>query len=94
MTAGFSAQLLEAVLTPSRMAIIVFVFTIASFIVDFTWKPRYSSSLPRVGFGGGVIGNVRNWVGYISHFNAWVEEGYEKVRSPYAVPLSPSTSSS
>ena len=79
MATGVSAQLLEALLTPTRITIILVVFTVSSFIVDFTWKPRYPSSLPRVGFGGGVIGNIRNWVGYITHFNAWVEEGYEKV---------------
>lgn len=79
MTSGLSARLIEAVLTPTRIAIIIAVFTVSSFIVDFTWKPRYSSSLPRVGFGGGIVGNIRNWVGYISHFNDWVAEGYEKV---------------
>lgn len=79
MTSGLSARLIEAVLTPTRIAIIIVVFTASSFIVDFTWKPRYSSSLPRVGFGGGIVGNIRNWVGYISHFNGWVAEGYEKV---------------
>jgi len=79
MTAGLSSQLLESLLTPGRIVVSLLVFTVTSFIVDFTWKPRYPSSLPRVGFGGGLIGSVRNWVGYLNHFNSWVEEGYEKV---------------
>lgn len=93
MAVSLSAQLLEALLTPGRIAIVALFFTIGAFIVDFTWKPRYPSSLPRVGFGGGIIGSVRNWVGYISHFNTWVEEGYAKYTKndrAYVVPSAPS----
>ena len=79
MAASIRWQLLEVLLTPSRIAIAFLACTVGSFVVDFTWKPRYPSSLPRIGFGGGVIGNIRNWIGYVTHFNSWVEEGYEKV---------------
>ncbi|KAK1759619.1 cytochrome P450 [Echria macrotheca] len=87
-----SSHVLE-LLTPGRITVALLVFTVSSFIVDFTWKPRYPASLPRVGFGGGIIGSVRNWLGYITHFNAWVEEGYEKYTKherAYVVPSAPS----
>jgi hypothetical protein len=79
MTASLSLLLLES-LTAGRVALAIVIFTVSSFVVDFTWKPRYPSSIPRVGFGGGIIGTFRNWIGYVTHFNSWVEEGYEKVR--------------
>jgi len=79
MTAGLSSQLLESLLTPGRIAVAILVFIVSSFIVDFTWKPSYPGSIPRVGFGGGITGNIRNWIGYVTHFGSWMEEGYEKV---------------
>lgn len=78
MAAWLSSQLFES-LTPGRIAASVFVFTIASFIVDFTWKPRYSKSLPRVGFADGVLGTIKNWLYFATRYNMWVAEGYEKV---------------
>ncbi|KAK0617305.1 cytochrome P450 [Immersiella caudata] len=92
MTASLSLLLLES-LTAGRIALAILIFTVSSFIVDFTWKPRYPSSIPRVGFGGGIIGTFRNWIGYVTHFNAWVEEGYEKYTKndrAYVVPSAPS----
>ncbi|KAK5653359.1 hypothetical protein OQA88_9051 [Cercophora sp. LCS_1] len=92
MTAGLSAQLFE-LLTPGRIAIVVFFLIVGSFTVDYTWQPRYPGSLPRVGFGGGVIGNIRNWATYLTHFNSWVEEGYAKYTKhdrAYVIPSAPS----
>ncbi|KAK3381511.1 cytochrome P450 [Podospora didyma] len=92
MTTGISSLFLES-LTPGRVALAILVFTVSSFIVDFTWKPRYPKSLPRVGYGDGVVGTVRNWFGYMVHFNAWVDEGYDKYSKKgraFVVPSAPS----
>lgn len=72
-------QLLDA-LTTGRVVAGVFLFFLGAFIVDFTWKPAYPASLPRMGYGDGMVGTVRNWLGYVLYFNRWVAEGYEKVR--------------
>ncbi|KAL2135049.1 hypothetical protein VTI74DRAFT_9969 [Chaetomium olivicolor] len=92
MAAGVSSQLLES-LTPGRTAAILLVFTIASFIVDFTWKPRYTKSLPRVGFDDSFLGTIKNWFCYATRYNAWVAEGYEKYSRhghAFVVPSAPS----
>ncbi|KAK3384415.1 cytochrome P450 [Lasiosphaeria ovina] len=92
ITSSISSQLLES-LTLGRFVCAAFVFTITSFVIDFTWKPRYPKSLPRVGNGGGILGTVRNWFGYIMHFNEWVDEGYEKYSKKnraFVVPSAPS----
>ncbi|KAK3945482.1 cytochrome P450 [Diplogelasinospora grovesii] len=78
MAAGVSFQLLESLLTPGRITLLALLFTVSAFIVDFTWKPRYDKSLPRVGNGDGLVGTIKNWFGYVVHFNDWVDEGYEK----------------
>lgn len=75
---GMSAQLLES-LTPGRIVAAVVVFTISSFIVDFTWKPRYADSLPRAGCGRGLLGTLQNWFFFVTRYNDWVAEGYKKV---------------
>jgi hypothetical protein len=67
-------------LTAGRVVTAVSLFFLGAFIVDFTWKPRYPASLPRIGYGDGVLGTMRNWLGYVLYFNDWVAEGYEKVR--------------
>jgi hypothetical protein len=66
-------------LTTGRVVAAVVLFFLGAFIVDFTWKPRYPASLPRIGYGDGVVGTMRNWIGYVLYFNDWVAEGYEKV---------------
>jgi hypothetical protein len=79
MVTGLSSLLVES-LTPGRIVAAVFLFTISSFLVDFTWKPRYTSSLPRVGCGSGVFGTLQNWFYFVTRYDSWVSEGYEKVR--------------
>jgi hypothetical protein len=69
-------------LTPGRIAVVIFVFTISSFVVDFTWKPRYAKSLPRVGCGASFLGTLKNWFYYVTRYNSWVSEGYETVCYP------------
>jgi len=71
---------LVGTLTVGRVALVLALLTLASFLVDFTWKPRYSSSLPRVGNGDGLLGTIQNWIFYIVHHHHWVDEGYHKVR--------------
>lgn len=78
MAAGVSSQLVES-LTLGRFFGIAALFTIGSFIVDFTWKPRYAKSLPRVGCGTDILGTLKNWFYFITRYDAWVAEGYEKV---------------
>ncbi|KAK0629045.1 cytochrome P450 [Bombardia bombarda] len=76
-----------------RAALAIVFFTIVSFLVDFTWKPRYGKSLPRVGYGDGVLATVRNWIGYMVHYNDWVADGYErysKHNRAFVVPSAPS----
>jgi hypothetical protein len=80
MAADLSLQLSES-LTPGRIAAYILAFTIGSFIVDFTWKPRYGKSLPQVGFGDSLLGTVKNWFYYATRFDSWVAEGYDKVAS-------------
>jgi hypothetical protein len=79
MAGSVILHLLES-LTTGRVIAAVLVFFFGAFIVDFTWKPRYPASLPRMGYGDGVLGTMRNWLGYVLYFNDWVAEGYEKVR--------------
>lgn len=66
-------------LTPGRIAVAIVVFTISSFVVDFTWKPRYAKALPRVGCGSDFLGTLKNWFYYVTRYNSWVSEGYDKV---------------
>ncbi|KAB5566686.1 cytochrome P450 [Coniochaeta sp. 2T2.1] len=77
MAGSVILQCLET-LTTGRVVAAVFLFFLGAFVVDFTWKPRYPAQLPRIGYGDGVIGTVRNWMGYVLYFNDWVAEGYEK----------------
>jgi hypothetical protein len=80
MAGSVILQLLEW-LTTGRVIALLFAFLFGAFLVDFTWKPQYPRPLPRVGYGDGVFGTMRNWLGYVLYFNDWVAEGYEKVRS-------------
>ncbi|KAK3333766.1 cytochrome P450 [Cercophora scortea] len=88
---GVGAQLLESLTTGGFFAAL-FLFTVGSFIIDFLCQPRYPKSIPRIGFGDGVINSVRNWIGYVSSYNGWVLEGYEKHSKhghSYVVPSAP-----
>lgn len=78
MAVGLSSQLLES-LAPGRVAALIVVFTVGSFIVDFTWKPQYPKSLPRVGSADGFLDTIKNWFYFVTRYNAWVAEGYDKV---------------
>lgn len=78
MVSGVSSQLLES-LTLGRFVAALVLFTISSFVVDFTWKPRYPKSLPRVGSSGSLIGTLKGWFYYVTRYQSWVTEGYEKV---------------
>lgn len=77
-TSSITAQLLES-LTLGRVIAAITIFLVMSFVVDFAQKPRYPKSLPRVGYGYGIVGTVKNWAGYMTHYTEWVDEGYEKV---------------
>ena len=76
---SISIQLLES-LTPGRLLATLFLLTVGSFVFDITCKPRYPKSIPQAGNGGGPIGSIKNWLGYVTKYNAWAAEGYEKVR--------------
>ncbi|KAK4147583.1 cytochrome P450 [Dichotomopilus funicola] len=92
MATGISAQLLES-LTLGRIVAAVVVLTISSFIVDFTWKPRYADSLPRAGCGRGLLGTLQNWFFFVTRYNDWVAEGYKKYskdQRAFVVPSAPS----
>ncbi len=78
MSGSLSARFLES-LTAGQIIAAGFVLLVSSFIADFTWKPQYPKSLPRVGHGDGIVATVRNWLGYTVHYNSWVEDGYKKV---------------
>src|SRR5690349_18764718 len=78
MAGSVLLRLLEA-LTTGRVIAAAILFFFGAFIVDFTWKPVYPASLPRIGNGDGIVGTIRNWVTYFVYFNDWVAEGYEKV---------------
>jgi hypothetical protein len=67
-------------LSMGRVIALLIAFLFGAFLVDFTWKPQYPRSLPQVGYGDGVLGTMRNWLGYVLYFNEWVAEGYGKVR--------------
>ncbi|KAK3984594.1 Ent-kaurene oxidase [Cladorrhinum sp. PSN332] len=91
MAAGLSSQFIES-LTPGRIVILFILFSIASFIVDFTWHPRYPKSLPRLGSNDGYLGTIKNWFQYGTHFNDWVAEGtkkYGKHGRAFVVPAAP-----
>ncbi|KXX73506.1 Ent-kaurene oxidase [Madurella mycetomatis] len=92
MAIGLSSKLLES-LTPGRVAVLIVVFTVGSFIVDFTWKPRYPKSLPRVGSADGFLGTIKSWFYFGTRYNAWVAEGYDKYSKrgrAFVVPSAPS----
>jgi hypothetical protein len=80
MAGSLILQALES-LSTGRVIASILLFFFGAFIADFTWKPRYPKSLPRVGYGAGVLGTMRNWLGYVMYFNDWVAEGYEQVRT-------------
>lgn len=75
-----SSQLFES-MTPGHISAAIVALTIGSLIIDFAWKPRYPKSLPRVGFGDGFLGTLKNWFYMATRYNAWVAEGHEKVRT-------------
>ncbi|KAK4166398.1 Ent-kaurene oxidase [Cladorrhinum sp. PSN259] len=91
MTAGLSSQFIES-LTLGRIVVLFVIFIIASFIVDFTWQPRYPKSLPRLGSNDGYLGTIKNWFLYPIRFNGWVAEGTEKYGKQgraFVVPAAP-----
>ncbi|KAL2147461.1 hypothetical protein VTI28DRAFT_9361 [Corynascus sepedonium] len=91
MVSGVSSQLLES-LTLGRFVAALVLFTISSFVVDFTWKPRYPKSLPRVGSSGSLIGTLKGWFYYVTRYQSWVTEGYEKYSKKgraFVVPSAP-----
>ncbi|CAK7270334.1 hypothetical protein SEPCBS57363_004047 [Sporothrix epigloea] len=73
-----SAATLAVYITATRIIIAIFAFLVAAFLVDCALKPRYPHSLPRVGYGDSLLATLRNWLGYVFHFNEWVDEGYNK----------------
>jgi len=79
MATGLSSQFLES-LTLGQTILLFIFFIVASFVVDFTWQPRYPKSLPRLGSEDGYLGTIKNWFQYVTRFNNWVAEGTEKVR--------------
>lgn len=78
MAVGFSSQLLEW-LEPGRITAALVVLAIASF-VGLARMPVYPRDLPRVGFGDGFLATIENWFDYVTRYNSWVSEGYEKVK--------------
>ena len=92
MVMGVSSQQLVELLTPANVVTALVVLTFSSFIVDFTWKPRYTDALPRVGCGGSFLGTLKNWVFYVTRYNSWVSEGYEKARRAMREPPASSLS--
>lgn len=80
-------------MTFGRITATIFIFLVVSFLVDFSQKPRYPKSLPKVGYGDGLVATLRNWVAYISSFNDWATEGYKKYSKQnraFVVPCAPS----
>ncbi len=90
MVVGVSSHQLFESLTPGNIVAALVVLTFGSFIVDFTWKPRYTDALPRVGCGGSFLGTLKNWVFFMTRYNSWVSEGYEKARRAPRAPPAPS----
>ncbi len=78
MAMTLSGNMLDS-LTVGRAAAGFFLFLIGAFFFDLALKPSYPKSLPRVGYGEGTVGFVRNLVGYMVYFVGWMDEGYEKV---------------
>ncbi|OAA59627.1 cytochrome p450 monooxygenase [Niveomyces insectorum RCEF 264] len=92
-TAANGLAPLTARLTLSRLAAAGLTLLVAAFVADLARQPRYPRSLPRVGYGSGAWGTLRNWLGYAAHFNEWVEEGYRKYaprNQPFVVPAAAS----
>lgn len=81
MAVALSSQVLESLLTPGRLVLLSVLFVVISFIVDISRLPSCPDSLPRVGFGRGLVASVKNWVYYVSRYNDWIADGYEKVRT-------------
>ncbi|ROT36464.1 cytochrome P450 [Sodiomyces alkalinus F11] len=71
------AQLLDC-LTIGRVILSIILFFIGSFVLDYTWRPSYPSSIPMVGHGRGLVNTIRNIANYMFHYREWVIEGYEK----------------
>lgn len=81
-------------ITVTRIFIAIFAILVAAFIADCALKPRYPHSLPRVGYGDSLLATLRNWLGYVFHFNDWVDEGYNKVTPFFYICCYPVPSSS
>ncbi|KAK4200834.1 cytochrome P450 [Triangularia verruculosa] len=93
MAVTLSSQFLESLLTPGRLALLSLLFVVVSFVVDIARLPKTPDSLPRVGSGRGLVASVKNWVLYVSRYNDWVADGYEKYNKKgmaFVVPSSPS----
>ncbi|CAK7268116.1 hypothetical protein SEPCBS119000_002897 [Sporothrix epigloea] len=75
---GHAATTLAGHLTIMRIITAALVFFVAAFLAECALKPRYPASLPRVGYGDSLLATLRNWLGYVFHFNDWVDEGYNK----------------
>jgi hypothetical protein len=78
MATDASLHLFES-LTLGRIATYIATLTVVSFIVDFARKPRYTQSLPRVGFGDSFLGTLKNWFYFATRYTSWLAEGHEKV---------------
>ncbi|KAL2162078.1 hypothetical protein VTH06DRAFT_7863 [Thermothelomyces fergusii] len=74
---GIGSQLVES-LTPGRFIAALLLLTLSAVIVDFTWKPLYSNTLPRVGPGGSFLGTLKSWAYFPTRYQSWVAEGHEK----------------
>ncbi|VBB80102.1 Putative Cytochrome P450 E-class, group IV [Podospora comata] len=93
MAVALSSQVLESLLTPGHLVLLSVLFVVFSFIVDISRLPSCPDSLPRVGFGRGLVASVKNWVYYVSRYNDWIADGYEKYNKKgraFVAPNSPS----
>ncbi|KAK0672033.1 cytochrome P450 [Cercophora samala] len=91
MVVAFSSQLLESLLTPGRLALLSVLFVVVSFIIDIARLPKCPDSLPRVGSGRGLIASVKNCVLYVTRYNDWVADGYEKYNKQGRAFVAPSS---
>lgn len=72
-------QVVSQLVTSERIFATACILVAVSFVADLIRRPTYPDSLPRVGYGKGVVGAIKNYFLSFYWHKTWVQEGYEKV---------------
>lgn len=66
----------------SRLFLYAVVFLVVSFIIDALSQPKYPTEIPVLG-SKGWFSKIRNSFAYFTKHQSWIDQGYQKVPSPF-----------